>query len=149
MPRCEVKLKLTPISVVKLNLGARTTEVTQLLAGFDGLRLPSVVTAIAGFMVRYVDVILGDWSRMRIAMASRAHDPRWFTQIGPYARTVGTMFIRTFERGERVYLAMASRGYNGSMPASTQPATPAAQWVVAASMIAVCAAIATTAWVVA
>ena len=116
-------------------LGA-TTEVTELLAGLDGLRVPAVVTAIAGFMVRYVDVILSDWSRMRIAMASRGHDARWFTQIGPYARTVGSVFIRTFERGERVYLAMASRGYAGSMPLATQPATPLNQWIVAISIAA-------------
>lgn len=121
-------------------LGA-TTEMTEFLSGLDGLRIPTIVTAIAGFMVRYVDVIIGDWSRMRMAMASRGHDPRWFTQIGPYARTVGVVFVRTFERGERVYLAMASRGYSGEMPASTQPATPTPQWIVAAAMI-------TAAWLI-
>ncbi len=116
-------------------LGA-TTEVTEMLAGFDGLRVPSIVTAIASFMVRYVDVITGDWSRMRVAMASRGHDPRWFMQMGPYARTVGVVFIRTLERGERVYLSMASRGYTGTMPASLQPATPRREWIVSASLIA-------------
>ena len=124
-----------------------TTEVTDMLAGLDGLRVPAIVTAIAGFMIRYIDVITGDWSRMRVAMASRGHDARWFTQLGPYARTVGVMFVRTFERGERVYLAMASRGYTGVMPPSTQPATPAGQWIVVASMITVAWVICATAWV--
>jgi cobalt/nickel transport system permease protein len=128
-------------------LGA-TTEVTQLLSGFDGLRVPPVVTSIAGFMVRYIDVILGDWSRMRIAMASRGHDPRWITQVGPYARTVGVMFVRTFERGERVYLSMASRGYTGSMPESTQAPTPAAEWAIGMAIVASCWGIAAAAWVV-
>jgi cobalt/nickel transport system permease protein len=125
---------------------AATTDVTEFLAGMDGLRVPSVVTAIAGFMVRYVDVVAGDWSRMRIAMASRGHDPRWFTQIGPYARTLGVMFVRTFERGERVYLAMASRGYTGTMPASVQPATPAAQWWAGIAIVAAFWTVAATAW---
>jgi cobalt/nickel transport system permease protein len=116
-------------------LGA-TTQVTDFLAGLDGLRVPSVVTAIAGFMVRYIDVITNDWSRMRVAMVSRGHDPRWFTSIGPYAHTVGVMFVRTYERGERVYLAMASRGYTGTMPLSAQPATPTRQWAIAAMTIA-------------
>jgi cobalt/nickel transport system permease protein len=127
-------------------LGA-TTEVTQMLSGLDGLRVPSVVTAIAGFMVRYVDVILGDWNRMRIAMAARAHDPRWITQIGPYARTIGVMFVRTFERGERVYLAMASRGYTGAMPTSTQPETPAAQWLAGGVLVIACWLIVVATWV--
>jgi len=120
---------------VAIILGA-TTQVPDLLAGFDGLKMPSVVTAIAGFMVRYVDVILGDWSRMRVAMASRGHDPRWFTQIGPYGRTLGTMFIRTYERGERVYLAMSSRGYTGTMPATLQPSTPAREWWIGGLLVA-------------
>ncbi len=131
---------------VAIVLGA-TTEVPQFLAGLDGLRLPSVVTAIAGFTVRYVDVIADDWTRMRIAMASRGHDPRWFTQIGPYARMIGAMFVRTYERGERVYLAMAARGYTGVMPPSLQPATPAGQWAIAATLVAGAWSVVAIAWV--
>ncbi len=116
-------------------LGA-TTQMPELLVGLDGLKMPSIVTAIAGFMVRYIDVILSDWSRMRIAMASRAHGARWITQIGPMARTLGVMFVRTYERGERVYLAMRSRGYTGSMPASAIPAAPVSQWMLGGAVIA-------------
>lgn len=130
---------------VAILLGA-TTQVTQLLAGLDGLRVPTVVTAISGFMVRYIDVIADDWSRMRVAMASRGHDPRWITQIGPYARMLGVMFVRTYERGERVYLAMTARGYTGSMPASLQPPTPALQWAGAAAMLVLAWSVAATAW---
>ena len=32
------------------------------------------------------------------------------------ARSAGALFIRSFERGERVHLAMLSRGYTGRMP---------------------------------
>ena len=122
-------------------LGA-TTQIPEILAGLDGLRMPSVVTAIAGFMVRYIDVIVSDWSRMRIAMASRGHDARWFTQMGPLARTLGVMFVRTYERGERVYLAMRSRGYGGTMPPSAIPATPAIQWVTMVMLVSAAASVA-------
>jgi cobalt/nickel transport system permease protein len=127
-------------------LGA-TTQVPEILAGLDGLKMPAVVTAIAGFMVRYIDVILSDWSRMRIAMASRGHDARWFTQIAPLARTLGVMFVRTYERGERVYLAMRSRGYTGTMPTSAIPATPAVEWITMLVTVAAVAAIALAATV--
>lgn len=33
------------------------------------------------------------------------------------ARSLGTLFVRSYERGERVHLAMLSRGYAGSLPA--------------------------------
>ena len=127
-------------------LGA-TTQIPEILSGLDGLKMPSVVTAIAGFMVRYIDVIASDWSRMRVAMASRGHDPRWLAQIGPLARTLGVMFIRTYERGERVYLAMRSRGYTGTMPASVIPATPPLQWVLMLALVIPMAVIATIATV--
>ena len=44
------------------------------------------------------------------------------------ARSLGALFIRSYERGERVHLAMLSRGYTGTLPV-TRPATAtAAQW---------------------
>ena len=133
---------------VAVILGA-TTQVPEILVGLDGLRMPSIVTSIAGFMVRYIDVILSDWSRMRTAMASRGHDARWITQVGPMARTLGVMFVRTYERGERVYLAMRSRGYTGTMPTSAIPGTPATEWVVGIAFVAAVWAIAMAAQVTA
>ncbi|RPI22618.1 MAG: cobalt ECF transporter T component CbiQ, partial [Actinobacteria bacterium] len=88
-------------------LGA-TTEITDLLRGFGALRIPRVVTAILGFMVRYVDVVLDDVTRMRVALAARGHRARTIVDWGPYGRAMATMFVRTYERGERVYLAMES-----------------------------------------
>jgi cobalt/nickel transport system permease protein len=38
-------------------------------------------------------------------------------QATAIASTAGTLFVRSYERGERVHLAMMSRGYAGSMPA--------------------------------
>ncbi len=96
---------------------AGTTQIPDIIRGLDTLKMPPVVTAIMGFMIRYLDVVLGELRRMRVAMLSRGHEPRWLGQAGPYARSVGVTFVRSYERGERVYLAMASRGYDGRMPA--------------------------------
>ena len=73
--------------------------------------------AITSFMVRYGDVITDDLRRMRIARESRGYDPRWFWQARAVATSAGALFIRSYERGERVYVAMLSRGYDGAMPA--------------------------------
>ena len=61
-------------------------------------------------MLRYVDVIAGEARRMRMARVSRGHDPRFLWQVGATARGVGALFLRSYERGERVHLAMLSRG---------------------------------------
>ncbi len=112
---------------------AGTTQIPELLRGFDTLRMPRVITSIAGFMVRYLDVVLGEFRRMNVSMKSRAYNPRWIGQAKPYAQGLGRLFVRSYERGERVYLAMASRGYAGHMPSvATEHAAPATWAVVLA-----------------
>jgi cobalt/nickel transport system permease protein len=109
-------------------LGA-TTEVADVLRGLTALRVPGIVTSILGFMVRYADVIIGDLGRMRVALAARGHQASGMRDWAPYGRAAGTMFIRTYERGERVYLAMESRGYAGHMPASGQVKATPGEWM--------------------
>ena len=106
-----------------------TTPTDDLLRGLEKLGAPPVVTAIAGSMLRYLGVVEGQMRRMQVARISRGHDPRWIWQARAVASTVGALFVRTFERGERVHLAMVSRGYAGSMPAVRPlPAASAAGW---------------------
>lgn len=126
---------------------AATTQVPDLLEGFGRLRAPRVITAIMGFMVRYLDVIVGEWARMRVALRSRAYRPRTLRQIGPLAAASGSLFIRSYERGERVYLAMLSRGYTGEMPELAPVAPALRQWAGAAAMVSIAAAIATMGWI--
>ncbi len=95
---------------------AATTEPQALLAGLQRLRVPSLMVQIMAFMVRYLDVVTSEMQRMRVARESRgfrARDPRQWPVI---ARSTGALFIRSYERGERVHLAMLSRGYTGTMP---------------------------------
>jgi cobalt/nickel transport system permease protein len=125
---------------------AATTPVPELLRGLERLRLPAAFTTVAGFMVRYLDVITDEVRRMRIARVSRGHDPRWIWQARAVAATAGTLFIRSYERGERVYLAMVSRGYAGSMPVLQDLAASRGQWLAALSLPAVAALVAATAW---
>jgi cobalt/nickel transport system permease protein len=139
--------------VVKGTLGvaasvvvAAATPVPELLRGLERLRLPRAFITIAGFMVRYADVIADEVRRMRIARISRGHDPRWIWQARAVAASAGTLFIRSYERGERVYLAMVSRGYAGSMPVLQELAATRRQWLSALTVPATAALIAATAW---
>lgn len=119
-----------------------TTSVPDLLAGLGRLRVPALMTAIAGFMVRYLEVLADEVRRRRIAMASRGYAPRWAWQAGPLTASAGTLFVRSHERGERVYDAMVSRGYRGRMPPTAAgPALPR-HWAIALALPACAVAVA-------
>jgi cobalt/nickel transport system permease protein len=93
---------------------AATTEPADVLAGLQRLRMPGLIVEIMGFMIRYLDVVTADLGRMITAMRSRGVDPRSPRHWPALARTLGALFVRSYERGERVHLAMLSRGYDGS-----------------------------------
>jgi cobalt/nickel transport system permease protein len=90
---------------------AATTEPHDILRGLERLRLPAQLVQIMGFMIRYLDVVTDEMRRMRVARESRgfnARNPRHWPVV---ARSAGALFIRSYERGERVHLAMLSRGH--------------------------------------
>lgn len=120
--------------LVAVVLGA-TTEIADLLRGLDALHMPRIVTSIVGFAVRYIDIVGTDFARMRVAIASRGYRGRSVATWGIYARSIGTVFVRTYERGERVYLAMLARMYQGTMPGMGVVTVPVAQWAVAALVV--------------
>ncbi|GAA2649867.1 cobalt ECF transporter T component CbiQ [Paractinoplanes durhamensis] len=119
--------------LASLLLAASTTS-RDLIIGLDRLHCPSVFTQIATFMLRYLDVLVDDARRMRIARLSRGYDPRFLWQVKAFAVGVGALFLRAYERGERVYLAMVSRGYTGRLPVTSGEPAPAAQWVASAML---------------
>ena len=95
---------------------AATTEPNALLHGLERLRLPDQLVQIMGFMVRYLDVVTDEMRRMHVARTARGFDARSPRHWPVVAKSAGALFIRSFERGERVHLAMLSRGYTGKMP---------------------------------
>jgi cobalt/nickel transport system permease protein len=135
------------LGVLASLLLAATTTMRDLIVGLDRLRCPQILTQIATFMLRYLDVLAGEARRMRVARISRGDDPRFLWQLRGFAVGVGALFLRAFERGERVYLAMVSRGYEGRMPAVWQAAGAATtgQWLAAATVPACAVTIATAA----
>ncbi|MFD9333528.1 cobalt ECF transporter T component CbiQ [Streptomyces sp. NPDC060028] len=121
---------------------ASTTELRALLLGLQRLKLPPLLVQIASFMIRYGDVITDELRRMSIARRSRGFEASGIRHWGVLAKTAGALFIRSYERGERVHLAMVSRGYTGSMPVIDEVAATRAQWAYAAVLpvtaLAVC-----------
>ena len=125
-----------------------TTELAAVLRGLERLHGPRAFTTVAGFMVRYADVVSGEMHRMSVARRSRGHDPRWLWQARAVAASAGALFVRSYERGERVYLAMVARGYDGAIPVLHDDAARAPTWTAALAPPAAAATLATLAWAV-
>jgi cobalt/nickel transport system permease protein len=126
---------------------ASTTELRELLLGLQRLRLPSLIVQIASFMIRYGDVITDEMRRMRLARVSRGFEARGVRHWGVLAKSAGALFIRSYERGERVHLAMVSRGYTGTMPVLDDASATRAQWARSAALPAAALAVCLAGWV--
>lgn len=116
-----------------------TTPLAELLRALRRVHVPSVVVSIVAVMLRYLDLVTDRLARLRRAMTARGHDPRWIWQVRPIASSVGTLFIRTYERGERVHLAMVARGFDGELPGIDPPLTTrrvASAWAVVPALVA-------------
>lgn len=124
-----------------------TTEIPDIIRGLGVLRVPALFTSIATFMIRYLELVADELKRMRVAMSARGYDPRWLSQARPIASSAGALFIRSYERGERVHASMLARGFTGEMPTLRRVPVPPAQWIAAFGAVAVFAAIAITALV--
>jgi cobalt/nickel transport system permease protein len=131
-----ILVKATLGLLISLTLAA-TTSPRELVVGAQRLHAPAMLTTIATLMLRYLSVIAAEARRMRTARIARGHDPRFLWQVGATARGIGTLFIRSYERGERVHLAMVSRGFTGVLPDGGRTHVRAATWLAGLSPAAV------------
>ena len=105
------------IGTVSAVLLGATTSFPDVLHGLERMRAPRLLVLIAAFMYRYLFVIADEMRRTRAALASRGYRPRTALGAASLGRMTTSLFLRSYARGERVYLAMLARGYQGRMPA--------------------------------
>ncbi|GAA1518953.1 cobalt ECF transporter T component CbiQ [Kribbella lupini] len=136
------------LGVVAAIVLSASTGPRDLLAGLERLRLPSTLVAILSFMVRYLSVVSDDLQRMRIARESRGYAGGRAGHLRAVAGGVGALFVRSFERGERVHLAMQSRGYTGRLPLLSVGGADRGQWLTGLTVSLAAIAVAVAARVV-
>ena len=130
------------LSVQVALLLAYTTPFPDLIDALRALRLPGVMVGIIGFMYRYLAVLTDEAGRMNRAKASRAAvvtgrgggSLRWRAAVT--GSMVGSLFIRSYERSERIYAAMLARGFAGTL-AHAEMARPSSAAIVFAALAGV------------
>lgn len=133
------------LGVVASIVLASTTTIRDLLHGLERLRLPRQLVLIASFMVRYADVLAQEMARMKVARESRGFSATGLRAWPVLSRSLGALFLRSYERGERVHLSMRSRGFNGTMPTLRRQPTRGTQWATAFALPAAAGLVALTA----
>jgi cobalt/nickel transport system permease protein len=104
-----------------------TTPFPALLDALRSLRVPPIIVSIVSFMYRYLAVIGAEGGRMNRARqarsasvdGSRGGSLVWRARVT--GSLVGSLFIRSYERAERVYAAMQARGYRGTLEVAVLP----------------------------
>ena len=107
------------LSVQVALLLAFTTPFHDLVDGLRELRVPRIIIAIISFMYRYLAVLTDEGARMLRARDARSGavdgrsggSIRWRATVT--GRMVGSLFLRAYERSERIYAAMQARGFEG------------------------------------
>ncbi len=99
-----------------------TTPFPDLIHALRHLRLPQPLVATLSFMYRYLFVLSDEATRLlRARRARSATQPGrksggsllWRARVA--GNMVGQLFLRSLERGDRVYQAMLARGYTGHL----------------------------------
>lgn len=118
------------ISIQMAILLVATTQFPDLIHALRHLRIPGILVSIISFMYRYMHVLVDETLRLLRAREARSarmpgesYDQRrrlkpggslkWRARIA--GNMVGQLFIRSYERSERVYNAMVARGYSGTL----------------------------------
>jgi len=90
-----------------------TTDFNLLLKALEKLWIPQIVIIVLAFMYRYIFLLIDEAERNFLAYQSRHIKLSLANKLKTLVKQVVVIFLRTFERGERVYLAMEARDFNG------------------------------------
>ena len=106
------------LSLLVLNTLILTTAISDLFQALLALKMPPLLVAIMASMYRYINVVSKEFTAMRQAALSRnlMNNRGMIRRVMGHA--IGSLFIRSYERGELIYQAMLARGYRGVPPAS-------------------------------
>jgi cobalt/nickel transport system permease protein len=118
------------ISVQAAILLAVCTPFPDLLLAMRAVGIPRLLVAIFGLMWRYLFVLADEALRLIRARAARSgHSDQpglrpggsiaWRGRVA--GGMAGSLFLRAFERSDRIYMAMLSRGYDGEVRAAPLP----------------------------
>ncbi len=111
-----LKVTLKCNAIVLFNMALlSTSSIFYLAHALDHLYCPSILVQLFFFSWRYLHVIEEEYTRLKRAATLRGFKPKAnLLTYKTYANILGSLFVRSYDRGQRVYNAMVLRGFNGT-----------------------------------
>lgn len=126
------------LSVQAAIILAASTPFPDLLVAMRSVGVPRLLVSIFGLMWRYLFVLVDETIRLLRARAARSGQSdrpgiKTGGRVAWRARVTGGMagnlFLRAFERSDRIYMAMVSRGYDGESRSLPLPSIQPTAWM--------------------
>lgn len=92
------------------------TSMTDLIYAFKKMKLPSLVISLMELIYRYNFVLFEEYSKIHIAQRSRLGYRSFKTSVVSTGKLIASLFLKTYDKCDRVYNALESRGYTGEIP---------------------------------
>jgi len=133
----------TWLSVQMAILLTATTRFPDLMHALHHLHVPQLLVAIISFMYRYLFVLTDEAMRLTRAREARSASPKtgggggsipWRARVT--GNMVGQLFLRSYERSDRVYQAMLARGYGGQFLTINPHVMRVSDWIVGSAAVA-------------
>jgi len=102
------------LSIFSLILLVSVTRFSDILKTLSAWGAPRIVILILSFMYRYFFLLTGEMEKMVRAVKLRSGGIRGIRLFRIYSQILAILFIKSYERAERVYHAMLMRGYDGN-----------------------------------
>jgi len=102
------------LSIFSLILLVSVTRFSDIMKTLSSWHFPRIMIMILSFMYRYFFLLTGEMEKMVRAVKMRSGGSRGFGLIRIYSQILAILFIKSYERAERVYHAMLMRGYDGN-----------------------------------
>lgn len=132
------------LSVQAAILLVSTTRFPDMIHAFEHLRVPGILTTIVAFLYRYLFVLTDEVMRLLRARQSRSaaspgqrsgRSVLWRAKVT--GGMAGQLFLRSYERSDRIYNAMLARGYTGQLRTLNPHILRASDWRIGALAIGI------------
>ncbi len=105
---------LTAVMLIFPMIGTSRMDIT--IKALEGLHLPNKLVQMFAFTYRYIFVLDDEFTRMDRSLTSRGFKRRGdlYTLITT-SKAIAMLFVKSYERADRVFYAMRSKGYSGTV----------------------------------